>query len=122
MRVEPGQVWRHVASGDVRTVLAVLTYRERTGFEPRERELAHGMTHIAAMGMDCRDSSDMVLVEGRPAHPSSWELLSHWCPQNRDDERAEYCFCGIHHGPPMVPDPRLAWRHERYCPHGKRAD
>lgn len=79
MKVEIGQVWRHKPSGDVRTVFAIVTYRERTGFEPREFERMFGHTHIAVMTPnpnDRRDSSDMVLVDGHhPAYPEDWEIV-----------------------------------------------
>lgn len=74
--VTGGQRWRHKPSDQVRTVLAVLTYKQRTGLEPGTFELAYGMTHIAAMGMDRQDASDMILVDGEPAYPSEWEFVA----------------------------------------------
>lgn len=75
-RVARGQRWRHKPSGDERTVIAVVTYRERTGFDPTEMERRSGITHIAIMSLvDTRDSSDMKLVDGRPAFPGDWEML-----------------------------------------------
>lgn len=81
--VRVGQRWRH-RSGDERIVRAILTYKQRTGFDPYAHQVASGITHIAAMfrddGLgDRRDSSDMELIhfdgEFYAAFPSSWTLL-----------------------------------------------
>jgi hypothetical protein len=76
VKVEKGQIWRHVRSGDVRTVLAIVPYRERALVPPSEIETQMGITHIAVMSLrDRRDSSDMVLTRGEPTYASSWELI-----------------------------------------------
>lgn len=56
MKVAVGQIWEHVPSGDVRTVLAITTYRERVGVDPGDFEHDFGITHVATMGSDRRDS------------------------------------------------------------------
>lgn len=81
MKVAAGQRWKHVHSGDERTVVAIVTYREASGgYEPTGWLAECGVTHVAIMirddgRRDRRDSSDMLLIDGEPYSPRSWELL-----------------------------------------------
>lgn len=84
MKVLIGQKWRHLPSGDERFVQDIVPWEVAAGAPPGEYERQHGFTHVARMvqrrdglvGRDRRDSSDMVLREGAPAHPTSWELVA----------------------------------------------
>jgi hypothetical protein len=64
-----GDRWRHKRSNRVRTVLAITTGGPPYGFYKM-----FGATHIAVMGTDCTDSSDMVLWNGVPS--SDWERIT----------------------------------------------
>lgn len=87
MRVGPGSRWRHVASGDERTVIDVVPYCEAAQITQKAAaDEGHGETLVARLARvrasdgwiarDCRDSSDMLLTpDGSPRSPTEWVRL-----------------------------------------------